>query len=184
MASQQAPQKKKISKAVLGKGGPGTVSIRVRVSVDVHEELQARLNAKATLSDLVDQACRQAYLPGGLEPSLEVIHKRLLQLETRGRQHEVKQQVTLEAMLLAVRTWLMATPALSDEEKNAARPSADLRLGTLMDVVANTVGSKRSVIGGSVRLTDLLFGPEGGPLMEVDEPGAENNEAEEQSENE
>lgn len=158
---QDAP-KKNPPRQTLRKGGLGTVSLRVRVSTEVHEELQRRLDAKTQLSDLVDAACRQAYLPGGMETSLEAVHKSLLWLNTRSRQHELKQQVLLETLLLFVRTWLMATPGLSDEEKEAARPSADLRLNTLMDVVATTVGGRQSVIGGSVRLTDLIFGAEPG----------------------
>lgn len=164
----QADPKKTPPRQTLRKGGLGTVSLRVRVSTEVHEELQRRMDAKTQLSDLVDTACRQAYLPGGMEASLEAVHKSLLWLNTRSRQHELKQQVQLETLLLFVRTWLMATPGLSDEEKEAARPSADLRLNTLMDVVANTVGGRQSVIGGSVRLTDVIFGPEEG--TELDPP--------------
>lgn len=175
----ETDKKKTPPRQTLRKGGAGTVSLRVRVSVEVHEELQRRMDAKTQLSDLVEAACRQAYLPGGMEASLEGVHKSLLWLNTRSRQHEVKQQVLLETLLLSMRTWLMAMPGLSEEEKEAARPSADLRLNNLMDVVANTVGRRQSVIGGSVRLTDVIFGPEPGTEL-ASAPGDEADAAEEE----
>ena len=114
-----------------------------------------------TRSTLIEDACRRVYLAGGMEASLEAVHRALLKLDQRARRSEVRAQVDLELMTVFFRAWLAANPDLPPSERRAAHASADARLSRAMDAVAETVGRQSSVLGRSQQLVDVLFGPAG-----------------------
>ena len=163
----------------------GSVVLHLRVPQELHDELAKRATKGASIPSLVVKAAEQVYLPGGIEAALAVLHAGQLKSETRARKSELRHQILLEVLLVYIQTYLVSTPEVPEADKPAANAVAAKRLAKLMDVVAQTVGSKASVIGRSTLLTELLFDepppvapppPTGGGLLFEDDIPEEEDE--------
>ena len=142
---------------------------RVRLPAEVAQELERRAVRGTTVPALIASAVQKVYMPGGLDESLEDVHAQLLKSDLRHRRQELRHQVLLESFLVFVRGWLEAVPEVPEAEKTAAGAVADKRLARMMDVVAQTVGTRSSIMGRSTRMTELLFDPDLGRDVAVEE---------------
>ena len=121
------------------------------------KELERLSGPKASIPVLVARAVDQVYLPENIEAALETVHANQARLEARSRKAEVRHQIPLETLFFFVRLYVQHTPELPPADLPAAHALANKWISRLMDRVAQTVGTKASIIGLSNELTELLY---------------------------